>query len=129
MVLDSDTNSWTVNLSTDGGSSWERILHISDDTGINEVHMDPRNPDVLYAAAYQRRRHVWTLVNGGPESGIYKSTDAGATWTDLEQNPVSSLLLPPFSSEVLVRRPDAIFADGFESGDTGSWAAVAGGGE
>ena len=69
---------------TDGGATWERVLHISDDTGINEVHMDPRNPDVLYASSYQRRRHVWTLINGGPETGIYKSTDAGATWRELE---------------------------------------------
>ncbi|MEE4271803.1 MAG: hypothetical protein V2I67_09015 [Thermoanaerobaculales bacterium] len=68
---------------TDGGATWERVLHISDDTGINEVHMDPRDPDTLYASAYQRRRHVWTLINGGPESGIYKSTDAGATWEEL----------------------------------------------
>ncbi len=45
--------------------------------------MDPRNPDVLYAASYQRRRHVWTLINGGPEGAIYKSTDAGKTWNKL----------------------------------------------
>ncbi|MBN2563820.1 MAG: glycosyl hydrolase [Phycisphaerae bacterium] len=67
----------------DGGASWERILHISDDTGVNEVHMDPRDPDVLYASAYQRRRHVWTLIDGGPESAIYKSIDAGVTWRKL----------------------------------------------
>ncbi len=65
---------------TDGGASWTRILHISDDTGVNEVHLDPRNPDVLYASAYQRRRRVWTLIHGGPESGLHKSTDGGATW-------------------------------------------------
>ncbi len=69
---------------TDAGATWERVLHVSDDTGFNEVHMDPRNPDVLYATSYQRRRHVWTLINGGPETGIHKSTDAGATWTELE---------------------------------------------
>ncbi len=68
---------------TDGGATWERILHISEDTGINEVVMDPRDPDVLYASSYQRRRHIWTLINGGPESGIWKSTDAGATWVEL----------------------------------------------
>ncbi len=70
---------------TDGGATWERVLHISDDTGVNDVHLDARNPDVVYATAYQRRRHVWTLINGGPESGIYKSTDAGATWRELEK--------------------------------------------
>lgn len=68
---------------TDGGKSWDRILHISDDTGVNEVHMDPRDPDVLYASSYQRRRRVWTLINGGPESAIYKSTDAGKSWRKL----------------------------------------------
>jgi len=46
--------------------------------------MEPGNPDVLYAASYQRRRHVWTLIDGGPESAIYKSTDAGATWNKLK---------------------------------------------
>ncbi len=70
---------------TDGGATWQRVLHISDDTGVNEVHMDPRNPDVLYASSYQRRRHVYTLVNGGPESAIYKTIDAGATWRKLTE--------------------------------------------
>ncbi len=70
---------------TDGGTTWERVLHISDDTGVNEIHMDPRDPDVLYASSYQRRRHVYTLINGGPESAIYKSTDAGATWRKLTE--------------------------------------------
>jgi photosystem II stability/assembly factor-like uncharacterized protein len=68
---------------TDGGATWERILHISDDTGANEVHLDPRDPDVVYVTTYQRRRHVWTLINGGPESGIYKSTDGGNSWRKL----------------------------------------------
>jgi photosystem II stability/assembly factor-like uncharacterized protein len=66
---------------SDGGKTWNRILEISENTGVNEVHMDPRDPDVLYASAWQRRRHVWTYIGGGPESALYKSTDAGATWT------------------------------------------------
>jgi len=70
---------------TDGGATWERVLHVSDDTGINEIHLDPRDPDVMYASAYQRRRHVWTLINGGPESGVWKSTDAGATWREINK--------------------------------------------
>ena len=52
-------------------------------TGVTDVVMDPRDPDVLYAASYQRRRHVWTLINGGPEGAIHKSTDAGKTWNKL----------------------------------------------
>ena len=70
---------------TDGGKTWDRVLHVSDDTGINEVHMDPNDPNTLYASAYQRRRRVWTLINGGPESGIWKSTDAGQTWREINR--------------------------------------------
>ena len=55
--------------STDGGATWQRVLHVSDDTGITNVVMDPSNPDVLYAAAYQRRRRVGQLIAGGPEAG------------------------------------------------------------
>jgi photosystem II stability/assembly factor-like uncharacterized protein len=69
----------------DGGATWERTLFVSDDTGVSEVHFDPRDPRTMYAVAYQRRRHVWTLHDGGPESGIYKSTDGGATWTELKR--------------------------------------------
>ncbi|MEO1086020.1 MAG: glycosyl hydrolase, partial [Acidobacteriota bacterium] len=63
--------------STDGGANWEKILGGGEYTGVNEVHMDPRNPDVLYAATHQRLRTVAALMNGGPESGIHKSTDGG----------------------------------------------------
>lgn len=65
---------------TDGGMTWTTVLTISENTGVTDVVMDPRNPDVLVAASYQRRRHVWTLINGGPESAVYKSSDAGKTW-------------------------------------------------
>ncbi len=69
---------------TDGGKTWKNVLSISENTGVADVALDPEDPDVLYAAAYQRRRHVWTLIDGGPESAIYKSTDAGATWNKLK---------------------------------------------
>ncbi len=65
---------------TDGGKTWKRVLDIGENTGVSDIAMDPGNADVLYASAYQRRRHVWTLIDGGPESAIYKTTDAGATW-------------------------------------------------
>jgi len=70
---------------TDGGKTWDLVLEISEDTGVNEVVMDPRDPDVLYATAYQRRRHTWVLIDGGPESAIYKSTDGGASWDKLSR--------------------------------------------
>ena len=67
----------------DGGETWTKVLDAGEHTGVSEVHMDPRDPDVMYAITYQRRRHVWTLLNGGPESGIHKSTDGGETWRKL----------------------------------------------
>jgi photosystem II stability/assembly factor-like uncharacterized protein len=70
--------------STDGGKTWKTVLTISENTGVVDVALDPSNPDILYAAAYQRRRHVFTLIDGGPESAIYKSTDAGVTWNKLK---------------------------------------------
>jgi photosystem II stability/assembly factor-like uncharacterized protein len=70
--------------STDGGKNWKAVLTISENTGVGDVALDPSNPDIVYAAAYQRRRHVFTLIDGGPESAIYKSTDAGATWNKLK---------------------------------------------
>jgi len=66
--------------SSDGGQNWNRILEVSEHTGFNEIHMDPRNPNVLYAAAHQRRRHVYTHLSGGPESALYKSIDGGQNW-------------------------------------------------
>ncbi|MGQ0736894.1 MAG: VPS10 domain-containing protein [Acidobacteriota bacterium] len=64
----------------DGGATWTKVLEISEHTGISDVAMDPFNPDVMLAVAHQRRRHTWTLIHGGPDSGLHKSTDGGATW-------------------------------------------------
>ncbi|HBE69305.1 MAG TPA: glycosyl hydrolase, partial [Planctomycetaceae bacterium] len=65
---------------TDGGKTWKNVLDIDEHTGVNEVHIDPEQPDVMYASSYQRRRHTWVLIDGGPGSTIYKSTDGGETW-------------------------------------------------
>jgi photosystem II stability/assembly factor-like uncharacterized protein len=61
----------------DGGKNWELVLEISEHTGINNVILDPRNPELIYATAEQRRRHVHTKIGGGPESAVYKSEDGG----------------------------------------------------
>ncbi len=63
-----------------GGKSWEKILNISDNTGINNVVLDPRYPDIIYATSEQRRRHVGLKISGGPESSVYKSTNGGLTF-------------------------------------------------
>ena len=67
----------------DGGKTWELILSKGEYTGANEVHLDPRDPDVVYASLHQRFRNVAALMDGGPESGIHKSTDGGQTWREL----------------------------------------------
>lgn len=70
-------------LTRDGGKSWQAVLQVDEHTGVNEVLMDPRDPDVLYVSTYQRRRHVYTLINGGPGGGVHKSTDGGKSWRKL----------------------------------------------
>ncbi len=69
--------------SADGGATWKAVLQIDENTGVTDIERDPSNPNVLYAAAYQRRRHVYGFLGGGPKSGIYKSEDNGETWRRL----------------------------------------------
>ena len=66
--------------STDGGETWNKVLEISENTGVNNVVIDPSNPDIMYATSEQRRRTSFTKIGGGPESAVYKSTDAGENW-------------------------------------------------
>ena len=68
---------------SDGGASWHLVLGIDENTGVTDIAFAPGNPNTIYAAAHQRRRHIWSLLNG-PGSGLYKSTDGGATWRRLK---------------------------------------------
>jgi len=115
---------------TDGGKTWKQILKISDNTGVTDVVIDPQNPETLYAAAYQRRRHMWTLIDGGPESALYKSTDAGATWNKLRAGlPTTEmgrigLAISPADPNVVYAQVEAADRKGgiFRSSDRGgSW--------
>lgn len=94
---------------TDGGQTWKRVLHISEMTGISEVVFDPRDPDVLVVSSYQRRRHVWTLINGGPESGIHKSTDGGATWRQIKSG-LPSEEMGRIGLAISPANPDVLYA-------------------
>ena len=69
--------------STDRGTTWRPVLQVDDDTGVTDVEFDPVDPDVMYAATYQRRRSVWSLLAGGRGSGIHKSIDGGETWREV----------------------------------------------
>jgi photosystem II stability/assembly factor-like uncharacterized protein len=66
--------------SEDGGQTWAPVLRIDANTGVTDLEFAPDNPDLVYAAAYERRRQVWGFLAGGPNSGIWKSIDAGQTW-------------------------------------------------
>jgi len=94
---------------SDGGKSWKAILTVDENTGVTDVVRDPRNPDVLYAAAYQRRRHVWTLIDGGPGSGIYKTVDGGATWKKLE-NGLPKEDMGRIGLAIAPSKPDVVYA-------------------
>ncbi|HEV8579471.1 MAG TPA: glycosyl hydrolase [Thermoanaerobaculia bacterium] len=94
---------------TDGGKTWKQALAISENTGVSDVVMDPRDSNVLYASAYQRRRHVWTLIDGGPEGAIHKSTDGGATWKKLSAG-LPKEDLGRIGLAVAPSKPDTVYA-------------------
>jgi photosystem II stability/assembly factor-like uncharacterized protein len=79
--------------SLNGGKTWERVLFKDNHTGAIDLAMDPHNPNVLFAALYQVQRTPWSLESGGPGSGLYQSTDGGATWKHLEGKGLPTSLL------------------------------------
>jgi hypothetical protein len=94
---------------SDGGATWKQVLKVDDDTGANEVVMDPTNPKILYASTYQRRRSQCCMNGGGPGSGIWKSTDGGDNWTRLT-NGVPAGSLGRIALDVYRKSPNILYA-------------------
>ena len=70
--------------STNGGRTWEKVLYVNEFTGVVDMAIDPSNPNVVYSATYQRLRRTWGFNGGGPGSGIWKTTDGGRNWNELQ---------------------------------------------
>jgi len=132
-----DTPERGVYRSTDGGATWELVLHVSDDAGVSALSMDPTNPRILYAAFWDHRREPWVMRSGGPDSGVWKTTDGGDTWNRLgaEKGPDDGglpALMGKVGVAVSPAKPDRVWAmveadDGglFRSDDGGkSWRRV-----
>ena len=122
---------------TDGGKTWRKILFVDDRTGAISLVMDPRDPKVLYAGMWQAQRTPWSLDDGGAGSGLYKSTDGGAHWSNISQRPgLPHGVLGRIGVDVAASNPNIVFAiiqakDGgggvYRSADAGgSWKRVNG---
>ncbi|HLA91516.1 MAG TPA: hypothetical protein VJL28_13900 [Gemmatimonadaceae bacterium] len=95
---------------TDGGQSWQLVKFISDKAGFVDVALDPRNPEVVYAAAWERLRTPYSLKSGGPGSALWKSTDGGATWTEIKGSGFPEGTKGRMSLAIALSNPDYVYA-------------------
>ena len=93
----------------DGGQSWNKILYINDTVGFSDVELHPSNPQILYAGAWRAERKPWTIISGGQIGGIYRSTDAGANWTKLDQG-LPTGIIGKIDLAVSAAQPDKVYA-------------------
>jgi photosystem II stability/assembly factor-like uncharacterized protein len=119
--------------SVDGGKNWAQVLKISEHTGVADLVMDPSNSSILYASAHQRQRKVYGYVSGGPESALYKSTDAGLSWKKINNGFPSgdlgriAIAISPIKTDVLYAHVEATTGNNgsYKSTDRGaSWVKM-----
>ncbi len=107
---------------TDGGKTWTNTKFIDEDTGFTDVVMDPSNPNTLIAASYQRRRTPWGFNGGGPGSGIWKTTDAGKSWTKLTSGLPDNPIIGRIGLDMARSKPGVVYAS-IEVGASGGTGA------
>ena len=122
---------------TDGGSSWEKVLFVNEDTGCSDLAMDPGNPQVLFAGTWQLEIHTWGRTSGGAGGGLHVSRDGGTTWTRLEGNglptkPVGkvAVAIAPSNTQrvyVMMETGDGVPWDGEPTEDGQVWRSEDGG--
>src|SRR5437660_8380349 len=95
---------------TDGGKTWNNAKFIDEDTGFTDLVMDPVDNKTLYAASYQRRRTSWGFNGGGPGSGVWRTSDAGKTWTRIQGNGFPEGLLGRIGIDVSRSNPNVLYA-------------------
>ena len=103
---------------TNGGQSWDKILYHSDSIGFSDLEFAPDDPNTIYAGAWRGERKPWTIISGSREGGVYKSTDAGATWTKLT-NGLPTNLIGKIDFAVSPANPDVVYANIEASDDQG----------
>ncbi len=111
---------------TDGGKTWDKALFINDDTGVTDMVMDPTDPNILIAAAYQRRRTPFGLDGGGPGSGLYKTTDGGKNWKKLTEG-LPGGVLGRIGLDIFKKNPKVVLAT-IETTNGGSTQSAQGNG-
>jgi photosystem II stability/assembly factor-like uncharacterized protein len=96
--------------SVNGGRDWRRVLYENEYSGATELIIDPSNPDVLFAALYQRQRTAWGFASGGPGSGIFRSADGGETWARVTGNGLPTGTMGRIAMDFARSNPTVIYA-------------------